>query len=157
MKDTYEELVRLAAKVPGLSMPPRYVTRGQHGDWDNWVPWSYDMDAWRVELEARLAASAEDGKAGWHALTDEDRFILTVLNAHRGKALTFRLIVTESVRMELKDRKTVRRLADKTLRNRVKILESVGLVARPPETKKKGISITDAGRQALAVAAANLP
>jgi hypothetical protein len=57
--DTRRELVRLAAKVPGLPPLPLYVTRGQQGDRDGWAAWSYLMDRWREELEARLTADDE--------------------------------------------------------------------------------------------------
>jgi hypothetical protein len=89
------------------------------------------------------------------ALTNEDRYILTVLDAHRGKALTFDQIARESVKMEQKDRKKIRRLSDSMIRQRVPILLHSGLVARPPGTEKKGVSITDAGHQALALTHGN--
>jgi hypothetical protein len=57
--------------------------------------------------------------------------------------------------MEIEDRTKVRRLSDSTVRARVKVLESHGMVTRPAGTKKKGISITDKGSQALIFARGN--
>ena len=46
-----------------------------------------------------------DSLRGKIVLTDEDRYILTVLDAHRGKSLTFDRIGNESVRMNRDDPK----------------------------------------------------
>src|SRR5262249_11983565 len=73
------------------------------------------------------------------SLTYEDRYILTVLEAHRCKSLTYAHILTESVRMEREDRTQIRRLSDSTIRTRVRVLLAHQLVARPPGTTKKGI------------------
>jgi hypothetical protein len=89
------------------------------------------------------------------ALTDEDRYLLTVLDASRGKALSFSKIATESVRMEREDRTKVRRLSDSTIRQRVPVLITQGLVVRPAGTKRQGISITDEGHDALSLARGN--
>ena len=86
------------------------------------------------------------------SLTDEGRYILTVLEAHCGKPLTYARILTESVRMEREDRTQVRRLSDSTIRTRVRVLLTYQLVARPPGTTKKGIAVTEKGSQALAFA-----
>jgi hypothetical protein len=88
-------------------------------------------------------------------LTPEDCHILTVLDANRPGALTYAQIVKESVRLELADRKKVRRLNDSAIRARVPFLLRSGLIERPPGTKKKGVGITDRGRQTLADARAN--
>jgi hypothetical protein len=84
-------------------------------------------------------------------LTDEDRYILNVLQAHKGKALTFQRIITASVLMNKNDRHDMpRRLSDSTIRKRVPILEGLHLVSRPSGTQRKGIAITDAGTKSLA-------
>jgi hypothetical protein len=89
------------------------------------------------------------------SLTDDDRYILTVLQAHCGKPLTYLSIMQASVRMEREDRTQVRRLSDSTIRTRVPVLLTHQLVARPRGTKKKGIAITDKGSQVLAFARGN--
>jgi hypothetical protein len=88
-------------------------------------------------------------------LTDTDRSILIVLNAC-GKPLSYARIANESVAMERQDRTKqpeersgVRRLSDSAIRARVRVLLWLGYVGRPAETKKKGVAITEAGRQAL--------
>jgi hypothetical protein len=88
-------------------------------------------------------------------LTPQDFHILTVLDAHHGGALTYARIVNESVRMEQRDRGKMRRLSDSSVRIRVTVLLSRGLVERPVGTKKKGVGITDAGRKALSFARGN--
>jgi hypothetical protein len=88
-------------------------------------------------------------------LTDGDRYILTVLEAHRAEPLTYARILKESVRIEREDRTKVRRLSDNTIRTRVPVLLTHQLATRPPGTMKKGIAITDKGSQALAFARAN--
>ena len=89
------------------------------------------------------------------SLTDEDRYILTVLDANRGKALTLARIINESVRLNRVDPQHIKRLADSAIRKRVPILLERGFVVRPPRTTKKGISITDVGQAALNFAAGN--
>ncbi len=89
------------------------------------------------------------------ALTDADRYILTVLDAHRGKALTFHRIEREAYRMNREDPQRIKRLSDSMIRQRVPVLVERGLVVRPPGTKKKGICITDDGHQALHLATGN--
>jgi hypothetical protein len=91
------------------------------------------------------------------ALTDEDRYILNVLDAHQGKALTFSRIETESTRMNRDDPQRIKRLSDRTIRQRVPVLVERGWVARPLGTKKKGISITESGHDAVIFAAGNTP
>jgi hypothetical protein len=88
------------------------------------------------------------------SLSDPDRYILTILAARR-TPLTYDQIIRESVRMEQEDRTKVRRLSDRTLRDRVLVLLDHGLVERPPRTRKKGICITEAGIRALQFAAGN--
>jgi hypothetical protein len=82
-------------------------------------------------------------------LTEDDRYILTILDAYRNKALTYEQIEKESIRMNGEDHTSMRRLNDSIIRQRIPILETVGFVARPPGTQKKGVSITEAGRNAL--------
>jgi hypothetical protein len=88
--------------------------------------------------------------------TGEDITILAIL-AEAGRALTFREIIAESLRLEQQDRKRFRRLSDRMVRDRAGILLSHRLAERPPDTKKKGIGITTAGRNVLIFAAAKLP
>ncbi len=118
--------------------------------------WLWDMLALRAlaEVGGVLEPKAKGAKP---TLTNEDRYILIVLNAHRGKPLTFQSIERESVRMEQEDRKKVRRLSESMIRQRVPILLTLGFVARPPRTQKKGISITEAGEEALSFAVGNPP
>jgi hypothetical protein len=93
-------------------------------------------------------------------LTETDRRILAVLKERRRQPLTLAEIVTESIRLQRADRAKFKRVADHAVRNRVPVLEDQLLVARPQGTKRKGISITEAGLKALADAladAGNLP
>jgi hypothetical protein len=108
-----------------------------------------------AELVQGLTPKVRDEAPPLPSLTDEDSYILTVLQATGGKSLTQRRIMQESVRMECEDRTKVRRLSDSTIRTRVPVLLTHQLVARPPGTKKKGIAITDKGSQALAFGRAN--
>jgi hypothetical protein len=91
------------------------------------------------------------------ALTAADRYILTILQSHRPKALTIREIIRESVRMNQEDSTAMRRLSDSTVRSRLHVLESQRLVARPLHTQKKGTAITELGLQAINLALANSP
>src|SRR5262249_39268729 len=77
------------------------------------------------------------------ALTDDDRYILIVLDAHRGKAVTYSQIERESVRMNRDDPQKIKRLSDRTIRHRVPVLIERGFAERPPGTKKKGVAISD--------------
>ncbi len=87
-------------------------------------------------------------------LTDDDVLILTVLDANRGKALSFRKIINESTRMNSEDRALMpRRLNAHVLRSRLPYL--IGLVERPPGTKNKGVGINQAGHDALAFVRTN--
>jgi hypothetical protein len=88
-------------------------------------------------------------------LTGVDVSILAVLDASRPRALSYRHIVGESVRLEREDRTKMRRLADSAIRARVPVLISLGLVARPDRTQKQGVAITDKGLEALRAALAN--
>lgn len=81
--------------------------------------------------------------------TDDDRYILAVLAAHKGKALTYDKIATESDRLARENRRDFRRLPDSKIRERVPVLKALGLVAKPQGTQKKGVSITADGLAAL--------
>jgi hypothetical protein len=113
----------------------------------------------RLKLEKQaLAAWAQQKMRGCGTtltLTPEDRYILIVLDANRGKALTFRQILNESVLMNRDNPKEIKRLSDSAIRARVAILESLGLIARPEGMKRKGIGITEPGARALQFARAN--
>lgn len=110
-----------------------------------------------AEMEARIRRERVKlhGHAPTFALSDEDIYILIVLDAHRGNALTFHRLFTESVRMNRAAPRQVKRLSDSTIRARVPVLNTLGLVARPPETQKKGVAITDSGHEALRLARGN--
>ncbi len=133
-----------------LDVPKKYVPQN---------PANHNILAKRlavaVEMVQEVTPSETPPDSQHPSLTDEDRYILTVLEANCGKSLTYARILKESVRMEIEDRTKVRRLSDSTVRARVKVLESHGMVARPIGTKKKGISITDQGFRALGFAREN--
>jgi hypothetical protein len=107
-----------------------------------------------IEIKELIRASIPNATPSV-ALTPDDLYILAVLAAASGKALTFNKIITESVRMEQADRSKVRRLSESTIRGRVRFLEAQGLVARPAGTKKKGIAITAKGSEVRKIAVAN--
>ena len=109
----------------------------------------------RREREKLLASGPTTSKDV--ALTTEDQYILTVLDGHCGKALTYLEIERESVQLNRDDPQKIKRLSDSMIRQRVRVLLQLGLVVRPPGTRKKGICITDAGHRAFHFAAGNPP
>jgi hypothetical protein len=118
--------------------------------------WRRLMSDFRRLAEATLAKRPTNASTKV-ALTDDDVYILRVLDAKPGMALTFRAILNQAVAMEKQDRTKMRRLSDSAIRKRAASLLKRGYVARPPETKKKGIAITEKGRGALRFASANSP
>jgi len=89
-------------------------------------------------------------------LTDEDKTILSVLYA-AGRALIFSKICMEAAKLVREKGGASAReaglvtLSETKVRERVPILESLGLVLRPQgpkgrPTSRKGIGITDKGR-----------
>jgi hypothetical protein len=81
-------------------------------------------------------------------LSTEDCHVLTILE-QAGRAMTYREIAAESVRINGRDRSAMPRLSDSTIRSRVRELIGLGLIARPEGTQKKGVGITDKGRSTL--------
>jgi hypothetical protein len=139
------------AEVGELRAPPPRPTPRNYQDAAD----AFDLFQRAVDALPDLTLPADSTATPLPSLTDEDRYILTVLEAHRGKSLTYRTITQVSVRMEREDRTQVRRLSDSTIRTRVPVLLTHQFVARPPGTAKKGIAITDKGSQALAFARGN--
>jgi hypothetical protein len=93
------------------------------------------------------------------ALTDYDLDVLTILDWHRGRALTLTRIREESVRFNLEFPRDhplhVRRLSKHAIRKCVVALERARMVARPQDTQgkdtqRKGVAITEDGHDALA-------
>jgi hypothetical protein len=122
-----------------------------------------DLDAHRVQVGpdkaavgevfgelARLVFGYPPAPPPWPdpvPLADADRHILKAL-ASAGRPLTAIKIVNALVQTNRTD-KTVPRISDRTVRERLKVLRKNQLIARPDGTKRQGDAITMLGLRAL--------
>jgi hypothetical protein len=153
-------LDRMSSDPESLMVMPaaEKKTQGDEPDDDGKLPapdaYPVRIAAMDTEVVGQLAA----GLAGLlqpAPLLPEDCCILTILANHGGKALTYRQILNESVKMNRADPRAARRLTDSAIRQRVPVLLVLELVARPKGTKKKGVGITEAGRRSMDFARGN--